>query len=85
MVRRMTKTASAQLIFICNLAQILEDRNMSQRKLQQLTGLSNRTITTLCNNKRNERIDRKVSQILIITLGVTFDELWTSKMIDENS
>jgi len=49
------------------LKQLLKDRNMEQKELAALTGLSNRTISEMANNK-TERIPKnaicKIAEVL---------------------
>ncbi|MEH6942449.1 helix-turn-helix domain-containing protein [Bacillus sp. JJ722] len=46
------------------LREILEERNMEQRQLAELTGLSVRTISELCNNKTQRYPKSALAEIM---------------------
>ena len=66
------------------LKQVLKSREMEQKELAELTGLSNRTISELANNK-TERIPKnaiaKIAEVLDIT---DINELITIVKVDSN-
>ena len=67
---------NGKLIFLCNLREILRQKNITIAKLHRISGVYRSTIDRLVKGINIEQIHRITTQKLMIALDCTFDDLW---------
>ncbi|WP_157871992.1 helix-turn-helix domain-containing protein [Gloeothece verrucosa] len=70
------------LRFICNLKQILEEKNLNQSELHRKSGVSMTTIRNLTSGAILERIDRGSTAKLLEALDCSFDQLYKIEWLE---